>query len=121
MPRELEKLFMQEKPARMLLSIKRNKSPYVSIVSRETKSTFAHTEKVLSIFKEFGLVRFLHEGRVKRIVLTKSGEQMANSIEALLTFLKKFERERRRERHRERRRSKRKSKSSARGQSQQHS
>lgn len=113
MPREIEKLFMQEKPARMLLSIKKNKSPYVSIVSRETKSTFAHTEKVLSIFREFGLVKFLHEGRVKRIVLTKSGEQMANAIEALLNLLRKLEREKRK--------AKQQSKSSARERSQRHS
>ncbi|MEM2933880.1 MAG: hypothetical protein QXL78_03030 [Methanocellales archaeon] len=113
MPRELEKLFMHEKPARMLLSIKKNKSPNVSIVSRETKSTFAHTEKVLSIFKEFGLVRFLHEGRVKRIALTKSGEQMANAIEILLNLLRKLEREKRK--------AKQQFKSSAREQSQRHS
>ncbi len=113
MPREFEKLFMQEKPARMLLSIKKNKSPYVSIISRETKSTFAHTEKVLSIFKEFGLVRFLHEGRVKRIVLTKSGEQMANAIEAFLNLLREFEKKRKR--------TKQKSKSNARKRSLQHS
>jgi len=95
MPRELEKLFMQEKPARMLLSIKKHRSPYVSIVSRETKSTFAHTEKVLSIFKKHGLVRFLHEGRVKRIVLTKSGEQVAGAIEIFFNMMKEFDREKR--------------------------
>ncbi|MEM2925530.1 MAG: hypothetical protein QXJ68_07580 [Methanocellales archaeon] len=102
---QLERLFMQEKPARMLLCIKKNKKPYVSIVSRETRSTFAHTEKVLSIFKEFGLVKFLHEGRVKRVVLTKTGEQIANSFESLLKTFREFERKRKKPRSSARERS----------------
>ncbi len=93
MSSELEKLFLQEKPARMLLSVRKNKSPYVSIISRETRSTFAHTEKVLSIFKKNGLVRFQHEGRVKRIVLTRKGEQVAGAIEVFFSIMNEFDRE----------------------------
>ncbi len=85
---EVETLFLQEKPARMMLTLKRAGKPiYAAVLSKETDSTYAHTLRVLSKLEELGLVRFEEQGRIKLVKLTELGDVIANEFSSLLVML----------------------------------
>lgn len=85
-----KKLFLQEKPAEMLVFLKQGDEPnYATEVSKGADCTYSHTIKVLDEFNDFGLVEFQKEGRVKLIELTEDGEDIAHDLEGLI---RKFER-----------------------------
>lgn len=78
---EVGTLFLQEKPAKILLALGRADKPvYVAMLSKETDSTYAHTFRVVSKLEELGLVTFKAEGRVKLVRLTKIGEALASEL-----------------------------------------
>jgi DNA-binding MarR family transcriptional regulator len=83
-------LILQQKPARVLLTISREGETYASVISREIESTFAHTTKILTKLEELGLVKFEQDGsdnRVKRVVLTSRGDAAAALVEELSDVL----------------------------------
>lgn len=85
-----KKLFLQEKPAEMLVFLKQGDDPnYATEVSKGIDCTYSHTIKVLDQFEELDLVEFTKEGRVKLIELTDDGEEIAHDLEGLV---RKFER-----------------------------
>lgn len=85
----VETLFLQEKPAKCLLLLKGAEEPtYASIIAREINTTYAHTLKVLSRLKRFGLIDFKRAGRIKLVELTELGEGTAARLEALIQMAK---------------------------------
>lgn len=83
-------LFLQRKPAEMLVFLKKGEEDnYATEVSKGVDCTYSHTIKVLDKFKDFGLVEFEKEGRIKLIKLTEEGQDIAHDLEGLL---RKFER-----------------------------
>jgi len=83
-------LFLQEKPAEMLVFLKKGDNPnYATEVSKGVDCTYSHTIKVLDHFEELNLVEFRKEGRIKLIELTEDGEEIAHDLEGLV---RKFER-----------------------------
>ena len=83
-------LILQQKPARVLVTISREGETYASVISREIESTFAHTTKILTKMEELGLVKFEQDGsdnRVKRVVLTSRGDAAAALVEELSDVL----------------------------------
>lgn len=85
-----KKLFLQEKPAEMLVFLKQGDNPnYATEVSKGADCTYSHTIKVLDEFNSFGLVEFQKEGRIKLIELTEDGKDIAHDLEGLM---RKFER-----------------------------
>ncbi len=85
-----KELFLQEKPAEMLVFLKKGDNPnYATEVSKGVDCTYSHTIKVLDKFEELELVEFSKEGRVKLIELTDDGEEIAHDLEGLV---RKFER-----------------------------
>lgn len=88
-----KKLFLQEKPAEMIVFLKKGDDPnYATEVSKGVDCTYSHTIKVLDQFKEMGLVKFEKKGRIKLIELTEDGEDIAHDLEGLLRkFTRKIE------------------------------
>jgi predicted transcriptional regulator len=85
--RDLRQLFLQQKPCNILIAISKTKKPYVSSLMKDADTTFAHTTNILSDFESYGLVEFVNEGRMKYVRLTKSGKEIARSLNALDSFL----------------------------------
>jgi len=82
-------IFLREKPAKILLGLKQAKSPvYATLLSKEADCTYSHTIKILELFRQLGLVQFEKKGRIKRVVLTDDGWDIAHNLEAIV---KKFE------------------------------
>ena len=83
-------LILQQKPARVLLAVRREGGTYASVISREIESTFSHTTNILGKLEEQGIVIFEQDGndnRVKRVELTQKGEAAAELIEELSAVL----------------------------------
>ncbi len=81
----LENLFLREKPAKILISLKTEKeNKYVNQLSKEVDCTYAHTIKILDDFEALGLVRFEKTGRIKRVKLTEIGWDIAHDLESIM-------------------------------------
>ncbi|MEM7815838.1 MAG: hypothetical protein QXN71_01830 [Candidatus Aenigmatarchaeota archaeon] len=87
--RILEDLFLREKPSRILMGLKtsRDKPVYATILAKESDCTYSHTIKILNTFKNLGIVKFDKQGRIKKVMLTDDGWDIAHNIEAMI---KKF-------------------------------
>lgn len=83
------KLFMREKPVRLLVSLKEGPK-YATILSKEIDCTYSHTVKLLDSFKKFGLVDFEKKGRIKIVKLVNLGEEVAHAFEGVMMKLKKI-------------------------------
>ena len=80
--RQLETLFLREKPAKILLGLKTAKDGkgYATVLSRETNCTYSHTIKILNLLKKHGLVTFEKSGRIKVLMKTKVTQIKNNSV-----------------------------------------
>ena len=84
----LRDIFLREKPSKILLGLKTAKeSVYATILSKEADCTYSHTIKILNLFRNLGIVRFEKKGRIKRVMLTDDGWDIAHNLEAMI---KKF-------------------------------
>ncbi|MFB6089254.1 MAG: winged helix DNA-binding protein [Candidatus Aenigmatarchaeota archaeon] len=87
----LKDLFLRDKPAEMLVFLKRGDKPnYATEVSKGVDCTYSHTIKVLNKFEELGLVEFEKKGRIKLIKLTADGEDISHDLEGLMRKFKRF-------------------------------
>lgn len=86
---EIYSLFLQEKPRKILIYLKKENKPlYTTIISKEVNTTYAHTFNVLKKMKKLNLVSFKESGRIKLVKLTELGEEVAKTIINLLDLLK---------------------------------
>ncbi len=87
--RILEDLFLREKPARILMGLKtgKDKPVYATVLAKESDCTYSHTIKILNAFKNLGIVKFDKQGRIKMVILTDDGWDIAHNVEAMI---KKF-------------------------------
>jgi DNA-binding MarR family transcriptional regulator len=81
---KIQNLFLQERPAQILLALGELKEPYISMIAKRVDCTFAHASRTLKKMKKLGLVSFTREGRMKYVQLTEKGERVA----ALLNEMK---------------------------------
>ena len=81
---ELENLFFRDKPARLLVHIKKEHRSYASVLSRQINATYAHTKELLDRMHSLGLVTFSKTGRTKYVTLTPAGKDLAEHFEALI-------------------------------------
>jgi DNA-binding MarR family transcriptional regulator len=80
-----EAIFLQEKPAKCLLLLKKSDEPtYASIIAREIDTTYAHTLKVLSRLRRSGFIYHRPAGRIKLVDLTDLGEETAACLETFI-------------------------------------
>lgn len=81
--RDLKQMFLQKKPCLILLAAARIDKPYVSILMKEADTTFAHTTNILSDMEAYGLIKFVEEGRIKFVRLTRTGKELARSLNSI--------------------------------------
>ncbi len=94
----LEDMFLREKPAKILISLKTAKQPvYATILSKEADCTYSHTVKILNVLNSMGIINFEKKGRIKTVELTNDGWDIAHNMEAmqkkLIQVEKKFEKD----------------------------
>jgi len=73
-------LFFRPKPFKLLINLK-DEPKYATILSKEVDLTYSHTVKLLSQFRNFGLVEFEKKGRIKLVKLTDVGQELARAFE----------------------------------------
>ncbi len=75
-------IFFRRKPALMLVALKKvSKARYGSILAKEVDCTYSHAVKILQTLEKLALVSFEKKGRIKLIVLTKKGKEVAENID----------------------------------------
>lgn len=85
----LESLFLQEKPTRILRLLLKSRDPtYISAISRRASCSFAHTLKLIARFERLGLVSLEPRGRIKLVSLTELGRESAEALEDFAGVLK---------------------------------
>lgn len=81
-------VFFREKPAMMLVGLYNAKGAiYASSLAKTIDCTYSHVVKILQEMERAGLINFEKEGRLKLLTLTKSGEDVAASIENIRQLL----------------------------------
>ncbi|MEM4336606.1 MAG: winged helix DNA-binding protein [Candidatus Woesearchaeota archaeon] len=84
MERKIFNIFFREKPAMMVIKIKNSKGGiYASSLAKCVDCTYSHIVKILQQMEKAKLVSFEKQGRLKLITLTKSGQELAEHIEAI--------------------------------------
>ena len=90
----LEELFLRDKPARILLGLKTAKeSVYATILSKEADCTYSHTIKILNILEKLGIIKTEKKGRIKKVMLTDDGWDIAHNLEAMIKKFQQIETE----------------------------
>lgn len=82
-------LLLHEKPAGIILSLRSKEKKYPSVLSKENDCTYTHTLKVLDELRDYGLVEFEKDGRIKFVHLTELGEDVAHELEGLVRYLER--------------------------------
>jgi len=90
----MEDLFINEKPVKTLITIRRNRDEiYCNKISKKVDTTYAHTVRIVSRLEEKGLIETHKKGRKKIIELTEKGEEYAETFQRLQELFKEEERE----------------------------
>lgn len=85
----LEKMFLQDKPTKIIMNLKGNNPKYAATLAKETDCTYSHCVRILKEMKDNGLVDFEKKGRIKHVKLSKLGEDIAFALEGLSRTLAK--------------------------------
>lgn len=85
---ELTKLYLKEKPVKALLMIyNKDGETFCREISEDIDSTYAHTVKIVSKFKEHGILVTRDQGRKKMLSLTSKGSEQARILNNLVQLL----------------------------------
>ena len=101
--KEIFNVFFREKPAMMLVELNRAMKQkkenvkgeigeirgevYASSIAKTVDCTYSHVVKILQEMQKAGLVNFEKQGRLKLLTLTKTGQEVADKIDAIRTVL----------------------------------
>ena len=81
-------IFFREKPAMMLVSLRRSKSTmYASSLAKQIDCTYSHVVKILQEMEKASLINFEKQGRLKLLTLTRKGSDMADHIESIKNII----------------------------------
>jgi len=81
----LEKVFLNSKPARIMVSLRRQTTEnYPTALARQADTTYSHTLRILERLKSHELVEFSQKGRKKIVSLTDRGRKIAEKLSHLL-------------------------------------
>ena len=78
---QLQKLFFNQIPVETLLHIKNMEEPYASKIREKTKTTNAHTIRIIQRMEKLELVEKEELGRKNILKLTAEGEALAEKLE----------------------------------------
>ncbi len=77
-------VFFREKPAMMMIKLKNAKEGiYASSLAKAVDCTYSHVVKILQQMEKAKLISFEKQGRLKLLTLTKTGNELAEHIEAI--------------------------------------
>jgi predicted transcriptional regulator len=86
--KEIFNVFFREKPAMMLVGLKNSKAGvYASSLAKSIDCTYSHVVKILQEMQKPGLINFEKQGRLKLLTLTKTGNEVAEHIDAIRNLL----------------------------------
>jgi len=81
-------VFFREKPSLMLVHLLRSSQEiYASSLAKQVDCTYSHVVKVLQDMQKAGLVTFEKKGRLKVLILTKKGIEVATLMDKIITTL----------------------------------
>ncbi len=81
-------VFFREKPAMMLINLRNAKgTTYASSLAKSIDCTYSHVVKILQEMEKAGLINFEKQGRLKLLTLTKTGSDVAESMENIRNLL----------------------------------
>jgi len=84
MERKVFNIFFREKPAMMMVKLKNAKGGiYASSLAKAVDCTYSHVVKILQQMEKAKLISFEKQGRLKLLTLTKSGQELADHVEAI--------------------------------------
>jgi len=87
-PKKIFNVFFREKPAMMLIYLlRKNGELYASSLAKLVDCTYSHVIKVLQDMQLAGLVSFEKKGRLKVLILTKKGVEVATLVDKIITTL----------------------------------
>ncbi|MCC7552177.1 hypothetical protein KO317_00740 [Candidatus Micrarchaeota archaeon] len=79
---ELTEVFLHIKTVKMLIALKEEDTEwYISKLAKESGSTYVYTKQILNILTKEKVVKVIEEGRMKKIIPTKKGLEIANLLE----------------------------------------
>ena len=80
--------FFREKPAMMLVTLlNKNNDVYASSLAKIVDCTYSHVVKILQEMQKAGLISFEKQGRLKVLILTEKGTEVARHIDAIRNSL----------------------------------
>ncbi len=87
-PKKIFNVFFRQKPALMLINLlQKSGEIYASSLAKNVDCTYSHVVKVLQDMQRAGLVTFEKRGRLKVLILTKKGIEVATLIDKVVTTL----------------------------------
>jgi len=89
---ELSNLYLKEKPVKALIMMRQSDGEtFCREISEDIESTYAHTVKIISEFKDLGVVNTRTKGRRKMLSLTEAGEKQADLLVKMVELCSKAE------------------------------
>ncbi len=78
-------LLFKDKQMRLLMLLTtQNKEWHISDLAKEANVTYIHTSKFIKKCEDYGIVSSEKHGRVKRLMLTEKGAQIAKSVASIM-------------------------------------
>jgi len=88
---EVMNLLLHEKPMRILIGLRYSQGKtYPSMLAKFADCTYPHAVRILDVLERNGLVKYEKKGRIKYVVLTDKGDEIAFLLEELYRKLKKL-------------------------------
>lgn len=86
---DLLDFFFRLKPAKVIVALGDPKTEwFASSLAKEVNCTFPHMIKILSKFRDFGLVSFKTNGRRKLVFLTPKGRRLAQDFSRIVAVFR---------------------------------
>ena len=84
MEKKILNVFFREKPAMMMIKLLNFKTGvYASSLAKSVDCTYSHVVKILQQMEKAKLINFEKQGRLKLLTLTKTGQELAEHVEAI--------------------------------------
>jgi DNA-binding MarR family transcriptional regulator len=89
MQKQLDRLFLREKPVLAILAVAEIEQAYAAQIAKRIDSTVPHTCSILREFEELGLITSRPVGRVNYLALTDRGKSIASALQDLSCLLQR--------------------------------
>lgn len=87
MQKQLDRLFLREKPVLAILAVADIEKAYAAQIAKRIDSTVPHTCSILREFEEMGLITSRPVGRVNYLELTDRGKNIVSALRGLSSLL----------------------------------